>query len=127
MASQELLDFIRNRLAEHVSRPALENLLKIQGYSDQEIAEAFSEIGAIPIPTPVPASIVPPPPVAAETQNVTAQTVDQVVPHAPEPDEAEPDEVDAPPEGYDEKPEHNESSLPEGLFDPIDTNPDVPF
>ncbi len=40
--NQELLDFIRKRLAANISRAELEKELRIQGYSDQEIAEALS-------------------------------------------------------------------------------------
>jgi type II secretory pathway pseudopilin PulG len=42
MADQEMLNFIKQRLTANVSREALEKELHIQGYSDQEISEAFA-------------------------------------------------------------------------------------
>lgn len=52
MANPEILDFIRRKVVEHVSRADIEHQLRVQGYSDQEISDAFAMI-IIPVaPTP---------------------------------------------------------------------------
>ena len=53
MINPQLLGYIRQQLSLNVSKEAIANSLKSQGWTDADLGEAFAAVGVVTPPTPL--------------------------------------------------------------------------
>src|SRR3972149_1447071 len=58
MINPQLLGYIRQQLSLNVSKEAIANSLKSQGWTDADLGEAFAAVGVVTPPTSAPASAI---------------------------------------------------------------------